>query len=82
MRVHPDFQRRGLGQRMLTTLESRAAEMGFHRVVLDTSTLQIAALALYEKNGYRETGRRAFHQLILVDFEKELPAGKATSSGK
>jgi ribosomal protein S18 acetylase RimI-like enzyme len=74
MRVDPAFQRRGLGQRMLTTLEERARELGCRKLVLDTSTLQSAARALYLKNGYRETGRRPLRHLVIIDFEKELPS--------
>jgi ribosomal protein S18 acetylase RimI-like enzyme len=72
MRVHPDFQRRGLGQMMLSMLETRARELGFHRLILDTSTVQKAALNLYRKNGYRETGRRKIRHLEVIDFEKDL----------
>jgi len=72
MRVHPDFQRRGLGQRMLTALETLARERGYSRLVLDTSTLQPAARALYAKNGYRETGRRFIRHLEIIDYEKRL----------
>jgi ribosomal protein S18 acetylase RimI-like enzyme len=74
MRVDPAFQRRGLGQRMLTALEERARELGYRRLVLDTSTIQTAARALYEKNGYRETGRRRLRHLEIVDYEKDLSA--------
>lgn len=65
MRVHPDFQRRGFGRAMLTAL-------GFRILVLDTSTRQEAAQCLYQKNGYRETGRRKVRRLEVIDFEKEL----------
>jgi ribosomal protein S18 acetylase RimI-like enzyme len=75
MRVHPDFQRRGLGQMMLSILEVRARELGFHRLVLDTSTVQKAAWSLYRKNDFRETGRRKVRHLEVIDFEKDLSTG-------
>ena len=46
MRVHPCFQRQGLGQAVLTALEERARQLGYTRVVLDTSDRQEAARAL------------------------------------
>jgi GNAT superfamily N-acetyltransferase len=73
MRVHPDVQRHGLGQRMLSALEACARERGYHKLILDTSTIQVAARALYDKNGYRETGRRVIRHLEMIDYEKILP---------
>ncbi|MDE0249309.1 MAG: GNAT family N-acetyltransferase [Gammaproteobacteria bacterium] len=55
MRVHPCFQRQGRGQAVLTALEERARQLGYTRVVLDTSDRQEAARALYKKNDYWET---------------------------
>lgn len=72
MRVHPDYRRRGFGQRMLDALEARARELGFHRLVLDTSMFQTAARRLYSKNGYRETGRRKIRHLDVIDYTKDL----------
>ncbi len=46
MRVRSDRQRRGLGRRILEGLEERAGELGFGRVVLDTTEGQIAARRL------------------------------------
>ena len=36
MRVHPEFQRRGFGQRILEALEKRAKELGYKEIQLDT----------------------------------------------
>ncbi len=72
MRVHPDFQRRGFGQQILSALETRARSLGVRRLVLDTSTLQLAAQTLYQKNGYRETGRRKLRRFEMIDYEKVL----------
>ena len=72
MRVDPAFQQRGFGQEMLSALEARARALRFRKLVLDTSTRQKAALRLYQKNGYRETGHRKIRYLDLIDFEKEL----------
>jgi GNAT superfamily N-acetyltransferase len=60
MRVHPDFQRQGYGQRILTALEKRAKELGYTTIQLDTLVKQTAARHLYEKNGYAETRKEAW----------------------
>src|SRR5438034_4435986 len=54
MRVHPDFQGRGFGQLILNALETRALELGYITLHLDTSTVQVVAQHLYRKNGYKE----------------------------
>jgi GNAT superfamily N-acetyltransferase len=72
MRVHPDYQRRGLGQQILTALEARARELGFSTLVLDTAVVQTAAQQLYLKNGFRETGRTVLAGFDAILFEKQL----------
>lgn len=57
MRVDPDHQRRGYGQRIAEELERRARERGFTHVVLDTRPTQTAARGLYEKLGFEEAAR-------------------------
>ena len=58
MRVHPNFQRQGLGRLLLERLEERAQARGCETIRLDTRDEQTAARRLYERSGYRETGRR------------------------
>lgn len=72
MRVHPEWQGRGFGQRMLERLEALASWRGQLLVRLDTTTLQLAAIAMYRKNGYAETGRRRHGPFEEVLFEKHL----------
>lgn len=57
MRVHPDFQRNGIGQLFLDKLEAKAKQLGYKILQLDTTVKQIGAQKLYEKNGYREVRR-------------------------
>ena len=74
MRVHPEYQRRGYGKRMLRALEGRAEDRGFERVVLDTNEQLSAARKLYENAGYEET-RREPHPATgdaFVYYEKPL----------
>lgn len=81
MRVHPDYQRRGYGQRILKELEARARVLGYQILHLDTSFLQIPAQKLYEKNGFCEVGRDSYQQQVGQDryqplevilYEKEI----------
>jgi len=74
MRVHPKFQRKGIGQKMLISLENRARELGFKKIVLNTTEKQKQAVALYLKNGYRETKKEILDSIKtrLIYFEKEI----------
>lgn len=57
MRVDPNHQRRGYGERILVALEDRAKEREFERIFLDTNEHLTAARKLYEKHGYEESHR-------------------------
>ncbi len=81
MRVYPEYQGRGYGQRILDGLEARARTLGYRTLHLDTSILQTAAQKLYAKNGYREVGRDfyrqehskdIYHPLEVILYEKQL----------
>jgi putative acetyltransferase len=43
----------GLGRRLLGFLETQARAHGCHRFMLETGVLQHAAIALYQRHGYR-----------------------------
>lgn len=72
MRVHPDYQGRGLGQMLLNELEARARNLGYKTLHLDTSVVQIPAQKLYEKNGFRAVGRDIYQELEVILYEKSL----------
>ena len=72
MRVHPDFQRRGLGTRILSKLEQRAAELGFRTLTLETTAGQVAAIGMYTKAGYVEVARGRKLGFEVMTFEKRL----------
>ena len=52
--IQPRMRGSGLGKRLLTELERRAAELGATRIVLDTNESQAAAANLYRTTGYVE----------------------------
>ncbi|WP_146134720.1 GNAT family N-acetyltransferase [Actinopolyspora mortivallis] len=72
MRVHPRWQGRGFGRRVLEHLERRATELGYRRLILDTTEDQHAALSLYRRHGYRQTGEDTVAGLSSLLFEKRL----------
>jgi ribosomal protein S18 acetylase RimI-like enzyme len=72
MRVNPDYHRRGFGQAILNQLEVRAIELGYEELCLDTTTTQIPAQRLYEKNGYTEVGRENIMGFELILYRKKL----------
>ncbi len=51
--IHPDFQRRGLGRRLLAELEARLNTPVFKLIVRANN---LPAIALYERFGYRCAG--------------------------
>ncbi|XP_049335466.1 N-acetyltransferase family 8 member 3-like isoform X2 [Astyanax mexicanus] len=53
MIVSPAARRTGLGSRLGQTAENFCKERGLSRIVLNTTSTQTAALALYKKMGYR-----------------------------
>ncbi|MEV4800693.1 GNAT family N-acetyltransferase [Nonomuraea sp. NPDC049421] len=72
LRVHPEFQRRGFGAAMLAAIERRAVELGFQCVRGDTTLNQEAALALYQRRGWRELSRERVGELTVIYGEKRL----------
>lgn len=72
MWVLPDWRGLGLGSKLLAELEARVAARRLSRVVLDTNSTLIEAIALYESAGYREIERYNDNPYALHWFEKEL----------
>jgi len=72
MRVHPDHQRRGFGQQVLDALQDRARDLGYTRLVLDTTVQQVAAQRLYEKCGFVRTGQGMLGSFRVIFYEKLL----------
>ncbi|XP_042352176.1 N-acetyltransferase 8-like [Plectropomus leopardus] len=52
MIISPSYRRMGLGFRLAQTVVDFCKERGFSNVVLETSSTQVAAVALYEKLGF------------------------------
>jgi len=53
MYLAPALRGRGQGRRLLDWALTRARELGFRRMTLETATVLRDAIALYERNGFR-----------------------------
>ncbi|MBL0885704.1 bifunctional helix-turn-helix transcriptional regulator/GNAT family N-acetyltransferase [Myceligenerans indicum] len=72
MWVHPGWRGAGLATRLLRHLETLAAEAGHTRVRLDTNEHLEAAIALYQRAGYRQVDRYNENPDATHFFEKRL----------
>ncbi|MGE7828241.1 GNAT family N-acetyltransferase [Paenibacillus sp. NPDC093718] len=70
MRVHPDYQGKGYGQKIYENLETKANELGYKKLHLDTTAKQLPAQKLYEKFGFKEVYRKTIKELELIFYEK------------
>jgi DNA-binding MarR family transcriptional regulator/N-acetylglutamate synthase-like GNAT family acetyltransferase len=72
MWVSPDVRGLGLGRRLIGHLEQLAADMGCHRVRLDTNRSLTEAITLYRSTGYTEVERFNDEPYAHHWFEKRL----------
>ncbi len=81
MYVQSGYRRRGIGIRILSHIEDFCVEERYQRILLSTSELQEAALALYRAQGYtlvreeiseRQTLRTIRSGIRRFHFEKQL----------
>lgn len=74
MYTNPEFRKRGLATAIVKELETWAEELGYEKVVLESSLEQNEALSVYEKSGYQRIPN--YGQYIGVDasvcYEKTL----------
>lgn len=54
--LHPGFQGRGLGRRLLSELLARGRQLGLHCVIAKIASSQAASLALHTKLGFTQFG--------------------------
>ncbi|CAG9623621.1 arsinothricin resistance N-acetyltransferase ArsN1 family A [Sutcliffiella rhizosphaerae] len=54
--ISRDFRGKGVGGKLLSTLETKAKENHFHKLVLFTFPFNELGQGLYKKMGYREVG--------------------------
>ena len=72
VRVAPECRRQGIGGALCETAVDWARGQNYRTVVLNTSSPQAPARALYRSLGFREVGRSYLHRYELVWHELEL----------
>ena len=75
MYVRPEARNRGVARAVLRALEKEARGLGSTRLVLETGVRQLAAMALYKKEGYRDIplfGEYVNSPLTSVCMAKDL----------
>jgi len=70
--VRPEYQRRGLGRRLLAWAERQASYAGHDRIRLYTNALMEDNLTLYSRLGYAETGREPYEDSTPVHMAKTI----------
>ena len=56
--VFPEFRRKGIAGRLISALEKKMAEENALYITLEVRKTNLSAIALYEKMGFKEVGRR------------------------
>jgi ribosomal protein S18 acetylase RimI-like enzyme len=72
LRVAEEYRRRGIGRRLCLAALEWARSHGFKLVVLNTTTPQRPARALYESLGFREAGVCYVDRYEIVWYEIEI----------
>lgn len=50
--VHPEYQCRGIGSKLVSLLVDWAIELGYKRIILETGELLVQSCAVYKKLGF------------------------------
>lgn len=72
MWIHPEWRGRGLGARLLATLEQAARDLDHQRVVLDTNGTLTEAVGMYRRAGYQPIERYNDNPYAQHWFAKQL----------
>ena len=56
--VHPDYRRRGIARMLINELVDALAKQGNHSLALEVRSSNAPAIALYERLGFSQVGRR------------------------
>jgi len=61
----PEARGRGLGRQVMEFLEAQARALGVHALHLEVGAENARALALYDRSGFRDTGRRLMSKRLV-----------------
>jgi ribosomal protein S18 acetylase RimI-like enzyme len=70
--VHPDYQKQGLGRRLLAWAEQQALQAGYRSIRLYTNERMVENIRLYKSLGYQETSREQRPGTAIVHMSKQL----------
>jgi ribosomal protein S18 acetylase RimI-like enzyme len=76
--VRPEFQRQGVGRRLLAHAERQARALGLPEVRLSTHERMTENRAFYAARGYRETGAAVVDGRPRVSFAKAVGGARRT----
>lgn len=74
MRIAPEWQRQGIGSRLVETTLRWAREEGYRTMILETTVQQVAAVALYHQHGFRDIGTSPLGPYVLLWMQRPLDA--------
>ncbi|XP_003268713.4 putative N-acetyltransferase 8B [Nomascus leucogenys] len=83
--VDSEHRRQGIAKALVRTVLQFARHQGYSEVVLDTSNIQLSAMALYQSMGFKKTGQSFFCvwarlvDLHTIHFICRLPSAQAGS---
>ncbi len=72
IRVHPDYQNRGLSGEILAELEKRGRMLGYRKLIANTAKGNIPAEKMFLKAGFVPVEEKYFFSVLCTIFEKEL----------
>lgn len=67
--IKPDYQRCGIGYRLLKEAELIAIQRGLSRIRLEVQKSNIKAIQFYRKNGFSEEGETPDSWYMIKDLE-------------
>lgn len=71
--LHPDYQGRGLGRKLIELAAAEALRLGFSSIILYTNVQMTENINLYKKLGFVETERKQEKGYERVYMRKLLP---------
>ena len=81
MAVVPDARGRGVGGALLSACLDHARSRGWRALSLSVEDGNTAARALYERHGFRVTGRNGGSDTMVVDLARGRSAEPADGAG-
>ncbi|MBU0532469.1 GNAT family N-acetyltransferase [Candidatus Micrarchaeota archaeon] len=71
IRVHPDYQHKGLSSEILAELEKRARVLGYNRLITNVAKGNIPAEKMFLKANFKPVEEKHFFSVLCTVFEKK-----------